>query len=108
MTQSIALSLPELENDLPPDIRSELAAMPLLSDTELWNIANSTMDESQQARLEALAELQKHQPLTEVERSTLAQLMDEAHQVMLRKAEAYRLLARRGHTVFAPFSIPPD
>jgi len=38
--------------------------------------------------------------LTEIEQSTLEHLMDEANLVMLRKAEAYRLLARRGHVRF--------
>ena len=100
VTQFIALSLPPLENDLSPDIRSKLAKLPLLSDTELWNIANSMMAESRQTQLENLAELKKQRQLTEVEQSTLEHLLDEANSVMLRKAEAYRLLARRGHVVF--------
>jgi len=101
LTQFIVLSLPPLENDLPLDIRSKLAALPLLSDAELWQIAHSAMDESQQTQLENLAEFKKHRQLTEIEQSTLEHLMNEAHSVMLRKAEAYRLLARRGHVVFS-------
>ena len=34
LTQSIALSLPALETDLPPNIRSELVALSLLNDDE--------------------------------------------------------------------------
>lgn len=102
LAQSIALSLPTLETDLPAAVRSELVALPLFSDAELWAIARSTMDERRQARLQDLAETQKHCPLTTVEQSDLAQLMDEAERVMLCKAEAYRLLARRGYTVFSP------
>jgi hypothetical protein len=108
VAQSLALSLPGLERDLPSDIRLELAALPLLSDTELEDIAQSTMDEEQQARLEALAALRKQRPLTPAEESTLAHLMDEAQRVMLRKAEAYRMLARRGHAVFSPPDASPD
>ena len=100
LTQFIALSLPALENDLPPEIRSELAAMPLRSDAELWQIANSPMDEKRQSLLEIFAELKKKRALTEAEQAELAHLMDEAHRVMLHKAEAYRLLARRGHAVY--------
>jgi len=100
LTQFIALSLPPLEDDLPSDIRSKLAALPLSSDAELWQVANSMMDESQQTQLENLAELNKHRQLTAIEQSTLNHLMDEANLVLLRKAEAYRLLARRGHVVF--------
>lgn len=105
--QSIALSLPELEGDLPPEFRSELAALPLLSDAELETIAHSTMDEEQQERLEVLADRQKQRPLTAAEESTLAHLMEEAQRVMLRKAEAYRLLARRGHAVLSSSGASP-
>lgn len=97
--QSIALSLPELEGDLPSKVRSELAALSLLSDAELENLAHSRMSEEQQERLEVLAEVQKQRSLTVAEESTLTQLMEEAQRLMLCKAEAYRLLARRGHDV---------
>jgi len=100
LTQFIALSLPALEDDLSPEIRSELAALPLRSDAELWEIAKGTMDEKQQSLLEIFAELKKKRALTEAEQAELAHLMDEAHRVMLNKAEAYRLLARRGHAVY--------
>jgi hypothetical protein len=80
----------------------------LLSDAELWAIARSTMDERQQARLQELAETQKHRPLTPAEQSDLEQLMSEAERVMLRKAEAYRLLARRGYAVFSPAESPAN
>ncbi len=102
LTQSIALSLPALETDLPPAVRSELAALSLLGDDDLWAVARSTMDERQQARLQTLAEAKKRRPLTPSEQSELVLLMDEAERVMLRKAEAYRLLARRGYDVFSP------
>lgn len=107
LTQFIAVSFP-IEDDLSPDIRSELAAWPLLSDAKLWEIANSAMNEAQETHLETLAELSKRRPLTEVEQSILSQLMEEARRIMLRKAEAYRVLARRGHPVFAPSGSLPD
>ncbi len=100
MTQSIALSLPPLEEDLPPAVRSELAALSLKSDDELSRLADRSMAESRQDRLEELAELNKKRSLSHAEASALAQLMEEAQQVMLSKAEVYRLLAHRGRTVF--------
>jgi hypothetical protein len=100
-TQSIALSLPELEEDLPSGIRADLAALPLLSDAELESIAHSGMSDAAQDQLEMLAEEQKHRPLSAAEDTALNQLQAEAQQLMLRKAEAYRLLARRGHTLLA-------
>jgi hypothetical protein len=78
-----------------------LAALPLLSDAKLWAIARGTMAKRKQARLQTLVETQKHRPLAPVEKAELGQLMEEAELVMLRKAEAYQLLARRGHVVFA-------
>lgn len=100
LTQFIALSLPMLEDDLPAEMRSELTALPLKSDAELWQIANGLMSEEQQDQLEALAEQKKNSPLTEAEQAALEQLMEQAQHLMLRKAEAYRLLARRGYKVF--------
>ena len=105
--QSIALSLPELEGDLPIEARSELAALSLLSDAELENLAHSYMNEEQQERLETLSEIQKQRPLTATEESTLTQLVEEAQCLMLCKAEAYRLLARRGHAVFSSSGASP-
>jgi hypothetical protein len=105
LKQSIALSLPELENDLPKDLRSDLSAMPLFSDEELWNTARFTMDEDEQVKLEALAELKKQGQLSESEKLNLKYLIEEAQYVMLRKAEAYRLLARRGYKVFSSRSF---
>ncbi|RLC65313.1 MAG: hypothetical protein DRI48_06850 [Chloroflexi bacterium] len=101
LVQSIVLSLPPLEEDMPAPLRTELAALSLLDDETLQAIARSTMDSERQAQLEALAETQKRRSLTPVEQATLAELMSEAEQVMLRKAEAYRLLARRGYEVFS-------
>jgi len=106
-TQSIALSLPELEDDLPSTVRAELAALPLLSDAELEHIAHGRMREEDQTLLEMLAEGQKQRSLTTAEEILLAQLLEEAQHLMLRKAEAYRLLARRGHAVFSSASTSP-
>lgn len=105
--QSIALSLPELEDDLPPAVRAGLAALPLLSDAELEHIAHGRMCEDDQTQLEMLAEVQKQRSLTTAEETWLAQLLAEAQHLMLRKAEAYRLLARRGHAVFSSASTSP-
>jgi len=41
--QFIALSLQSLEDDLPPDIRSQLAALPLSGDAALWKIAKARL-----------------------------------------------------------------
>jgi hypothetical protein len=74
---------------LSKDLRSDLSAMPLFSDEELWNTARFSMDGDEQVELESLAELQKQRQLSESEKLNLNRLMEEAQYVMLRKAEAY-------------------
>lgn len=104
LTESIALALPRLEKDLPPEIRSELGPMALLSDAELHKVGRETLDQDRQARLEALAERQKKQPLGEAERAELDELMAETQRVMLHRAEARRLMALRGYQISAESS----
>lgn len=108
LTQFIALSLPELEDDLPAEARSAVSALPLLSDVDLWQVANSMMNEENQERLESLIAQSKRRALTTTEQVALDDLMREAQHLMLRKAEAYRLLARRGHLVFSSSSTLSD
>jgi hypothetical protein len=59
------------------------------------------MAKTKQKRLEKLAALQKQRHLTKAEQAELQHLFDEGQRVMLRTAEAFRLLARRGYTVFS-------
>ena len=98
--QSVALLLPAFESNIQTDFRLKLTELPLLNDIQLWKTANSVMNSSKQIRLEELAELQKMQSLTESEQSELENLMNEAQQIILCKAEARRILAQRGHIIF--------
>ncbi|MCE7987569.1 MAG: hypothetical protein DYG89_40920 [Caldilinea sp. CFX5] len=100
LTQSVALTLPELEVDLPDELRTEFRAMSLASDTKLWEVAHSQMDKNRQRQLEQLANLQKERALTLGEQTTLSRLFNEAELVMLRKAEAFAVLARHGYKIF--------
>jgi len=100
--QSVSLLLPAFESDIPPNIRLNFTKLPLLNDIQLWKTANSIMNNSHQLRLEELAELQKYRSLTKSEQSELNNLMNEAQQIMLCKAEARRILAQRGHIIFKP------
>lgn len=100
LIRSIALLFPPLEDELPTELRPELAILSVANDAELRRIAENSMPPEQQARLEALAERGKVQSLSETEENALADLMAEARRLMLHKAEAYRLLAQRGYQVF--------
>lgn len=92
----------ELEVDLPDDLRTEFRAMSLASDTKLWEIARGQIDKQRQQQLEQLAHLQKERALSVGEQTTLSRLFREAESFMLRKAEAFALLACRGYKVFLP------
>lgn len=97
LTVSIAMSLPPLEKDLPPELRVELGPMDLLNVDKLRKLSCERLDHDREERLEQLAELQKKQPLSDAERTELADLVEKAQRVMLHRAEASRLLALRGH-----------
>lgn len=102
LTQSITLTLPAFESDMPLDIQADLAKLFLLSDVKLWEVANDTMPNKQQKQLETLTRLKKHRLLTPDEQLTLKKLITKAERLILHKAEAKRLLAQRGHQVFPP------
>ena len=100
LTESIALSLPPLEADLPATMRADLGPLALLSTQELQEIAHGPLAAPRQARLEELAEQQKKQPLDDGESSELDQLIEQAQRLMLRRAEARRLLVLRGYELY--------
>lgn len=99
LEQSIALSLPPLEDDLPANVRATLSALTLLSDEALWQVARSEWEEEKQLRLEELVEMRKGRGLTPDEASQFDALFAESELAMLKKAESYRLLTRRGYTI---------
>ena len=100
LSQFIATSYLALEDDLPPEMRSEFAGWLLFSDARLWEIAQSRFEESKQVELEKLMALQKQRALITPEQGRLNQLLIESQELMLRKAEAQRLLVQRGIRVY--------
>lgn len=100
LEQSIWRALPGLEEELPKQLRNDLVRLSLLTDEELWSIANTDMAAAAQDRLEELVDRQKLTQLIESEQIELNQLVTQAQNVMLKKAEAYRLLSFRGYKVF--------
>jgi hypothetical protein len=100
LEQSIWRALPGLEEELPKQLRNDLVRLSLLTDEELWSTANTEMASAAQNRLEELVDRQKLTELTESEQIELDQLITQAQNIMLKKAEAYRLLSFRGYRVF--------
>jgi hypothetical protein len=95
LTAILTATLPDME-DVPLDMRAELARMTWLGDQELWTIARGAMVEEQQKRLRSLTNLQAQRTLTQQEREALDALRQEYGRVTLRKARAYALLSLRG------------
>jgi hypothetical protein len=100
LEQSIWRALPGLEEELPKQLRNDLVRLSLLTDEELWGIANAEMASVAQDRLEELVDRQKLTELTGSEQVELDQLITQAQNIMLKKAEAYRLLSFRGYKIF--------
>ena len=52
LSQFIATAYPLFDDDLPMEMRSEFAGWVLLSDTDLWEIAQSRFEETKQVDLQ--------------------------------------------------------
>ena len=100
LSQFIATAYPVLEDDLPLEMRTEFAGWLLFSDDQLWGLAKSRLGEAKQIDLEKLLEQQRHSSLNSVEQKRLNQLVKESQELVLYKAEAQRLLAQRGISVY--------
>jgi hypothetical protein len=96
LVQTITTALPPLD-DVPPEMVDELAALAALGDESLGNVAREVMSSTQETLLHDLLDKQGRGVLTKGERRKLDDLMQEYGRIMLRKAHAYTLLARRGH-----------
>jgi hypothetical protein len=95
---SITHALPPLD-DVPPDEAAELAALALLGDVNLWQVARAIMPAEDQTEVHALLDRQGARELTPVEHSRLQALMEIYGRITVRKAHASLLLARRGYRV---------
>ena len=84
---------PMLENSPQPMIRPQID---LLSDEQVLILANMTMDEFQDQRLEALQNKGKQSGLTEAEQYELFALMQIYQVGLLRKSEGLAEAVRRG------------
>jgi hypothetical protein len=99
LAQLLALSVPPLVDILPANMSTELTELASLDDDELWQVARSELSVEQQERLEELTELRKERELSNDEAREFKSLFAEGQDVMVKKAESYRLLTLRGYTI---------
>ena len=98
LTDSIARALPPLA-DVSPAEAAELAKLASFDDASLWREARATMNPVEQAKIHELLDRQGASELAPAEHVRLQDLLDVYGRLMVRKAHAYLLLARRGYRV---------
>lgn len=100
--QSIRGNLPPLVDDLPPEMRDEVARLVQLRDDELWATINAPLTESQWHRHEELLEKNAANELSYREMNELATLRDAVDRWVLRRSYAAALLKWRGYALSFP------
>jgi hypothetical protein len=94
--------------DLPQDVKDEMRtfAKPstygTLPDDVLWLLARSTLSQDQQKELAQLNVEAQRRPLTEVEEQRQQTLLNQYNRMIVRRAEAARLLKARGYDLSDP------
>lgn len=105
LRDSIAHTLPPLDDadeyirEVAPGEATELARLASLDDSALWREARAMMDATKRAEMDELLDRQGAGELTSTEHTRLQDLLDTYGQLMVHKAHAYLLLARRGYRV---------
>jgi hypothetical protein len=94
----LAHALPPLD-DVPPEEADAQAAVALLDDAALWQVAREPLSRAAQTRMQALLDQQSHTELSTGQQTALQSLLNEYGKAMVRKAHATLLLARRGFQV---------
>ena len=101
-----ALDQPVL--DLPADEQAELRALSYLSDDTLWTIAREQMQATLQARMSLLMDKNSQGTILPDEQDELTTLVERGDRLMLRKAQAMKLLIGRGYSVHLDNLNPLD
>jgi predicted transcriptional regulator len=94
----VEAGLPSLKR-IPAQYQHELWKLETLSDTELGEIAEGEMPETQQRNLSRLLRKSQAGTLTQREHQKLNELRTEANRLMLLKSYAYVLLKWRGYEI---------
>lgn len=101
LESALDTALPSLE-DAPAHLEAEMARLPSLNDTELWQIARSRMEAKREKSLHELLDAQAERQLSEEEARQLESLHHESGKLTLLKSQAYALLHQRGYPVPQP------
>lgn len=94
--------------DLPDDEEAELKALAYLSDDALWTIAREQMQPPLQERISELLGKNQAGTITDTEYAELKELVERGDKLTLRKSQAMRHLAERGHSISLDDLEPAD
>ena len=98
IASAVTVALPPFP-DLPEALANELTEMIWLSDDGLWQATTPTFSKAQQERLATLNDLSDERVLTVAEQAEQAELLAAYDRSVLRRAQAFVILARRGHRI---------
>ncbi|MCK6621903.1 MAG: hypothetical protein HUU32_18560 [Calditrichaceae bacterium] len=101
LESTLNTALPELE-DAPAELAAEMAKLPELSDSQLWQVARRQMEVARETLLYDLLDAQAERSLTSEEVRQLEELRHQAGRIMVLKSQAYALLHQRGYPVPQP------
>lgn len=107
VTDHLRLMIDEPFVQLPESEQAELQVLRYLSDDALWTIATEQMAASLQERMAQLLDDNRHGTLILKDQNELASLIERGDQLMLRKAEAIRLLHQHGYAI-SPQALTPS
>lgn len=107
LTAVIAVTLPPMP-DIPESLANELAAMFWLSDEALRAATVPTFSADERERLNDLNAAADERSLTTVEQTERATLLTEYECSVLRRAQAFAILAQRGHPLPAYEQLRPS
>ena len=108
MFQTIRGNLPPSVDDLPSELRGELAVLQNRSDKALWVIARESLPPSQWRRHKHLLRKNQASTLTGAERKELARLRTATDRFVFRRSYALALLKWRGYTLPVSKRLPSD
>lgn len=92
----VASAIPSAE-DLPEEMTNALSALELLDDVALLRAARSHLPAEAVQEMESLHRKRQEHGLNEIEKQTLAGLLQQYERAMLVRAQAAAILKRRGH-----------
>ena len=98
LQDSLARTLPPLD-DVPPEEAEILAEYSMLSDEELWRVAQSNLSPEEQILLENLLYEQSKGELDGQKQEQLTSLQEKYGRLLVHQSHAWLLLARRGYKV---------